>query len=124
MLSSTSPSPTAVAVLAEVTASPISGAVDAPATGGSGEPDVTDHGNVTPLTGGEALPATAEVPAAEVPAAGGAAAPGAAPQELPFTGLEVSVLVLVGLLLLAGGAGANLAGRRRPAHAVPGLWSR
>lgn len=101
--------------------------MDAPATGGggAGAPDLAGNGAVTPIAGGEALPAvaeapTADAPAADVPAAAGAAAPAA----LPFTGLEVSVLVLVGLLLLVGGAGASLAGRRRPGHAAPGFWSR
>ena len=75
----------------------------------------------TPISGGGALPAVGEQPAVE---ADGAVAPAAVPAALPFTGLELSMLLLVGLLLLAGGAGAAVAGRVRPNHAVPGFWSR
>ena len=104
------------------TGSPLSGGVAAPATGGGAAPALEPTTPaVSPISGGGALPAVAEQPAVE---AEGAVAPTVVPAALPFTGLELSMLLLVGLLLLAGGAGAAIAGRVRPNHAAPGFWSR
>ena len=107
---------------------PIDGVTDAPATGGDdGAPSPTAAPvDIVPDSGiSSPLPATNPEPDRTQPAAPATQAPGAeAPTTLPFTGAALSGLFVLGLLLMLVGCAASVAGRRQPAHAVPGFWSR
>lgn len=106
------------------------GADEQPATGGGGveattAPDaaVSPTAGAVPLVGGSS-PQAAVGPLPAAPADEAAARSVAQPATLPFTGAALTAMLLLGLALLTAGTVLAAAGRRSPAHALPGFWSR